>query len=253
MILYKYMTSERLISLLETAKVRLTQFFDQNDPYECSIALLPLEREKEEALEDDYHAERIEVEAKFRREYSQFGMLCLTEHYNNLLMWSHYAENHRGAVVGFDTSNQFFNSREKLYEFTYGLSEKELNIRGFGTVKRMNYVTLRKHISLGDYYSLDDIFFTKSIHWQYEGEYRILKNIYMMKPTKRLQSGEEIYLTDIPRNCIKQIIFGLHCNEDLIGKASEIVQSNFSNGVKLDKAKLAHLTYDIDLKNLSVT
>lgn len=31
----------------------------------------------------------------------QIGVLCLSENHRNILMWSHYARNHEGFVVGF--------------------------------------------------------------------------------------------------------------------------------------------------------
>lgn len=32
----------------------------------------------------------------------RIGIACLSENWNSLLMWSHYAENHKGYCTGFD-------------------------------------------------------------------------------------------------------------------------------------------------------
>jgi len=32
----------------------------------------------------------------------QYGVLCLTPHWDNLLMWAHYGDAHRGICLGFD-------------------------------------------------------------------------------------------------------------------------------------------------------
>lgn len=51
------------------------------------------------------------------------GVLCLTEKKDNLLMWSHYANSHKGFCIKFDASHEFLIKREvKVMSFT--ISEK---------------------------------------------------------------------------------------------------------------------------------
>jgi hypothetical protein len=38
----------------------------------------------------------------------QFGLICLSEVSDDILMWSHYTRGHSGFVIGFDTANEFF-------------------------------------------------------------------------------------------------------------------------------------------------
>lgn len=54
-----------------------------------------------------------------------FGILSLTEAPDNLLMWAHYADSHRGVVIGFDESHAFFKDRISL---PVCLDSTELNI-----------------------------------------------------------------------------------------------------------------------------
>ena len=42
------------------------------------------------------------------------GVTCFTEDCTNLLMWSHYAENHTGFCLEFDASNEFFSNVRKV-------------------------------------------------------------------------------------------------------------------------------------------
>src|SRR5437870_5816759 len=39
------------------------------------------------------------------------GAFCLTEKPDDLLMWAHYADHHRGAILEFDQKHEFFNRR----------------------------------------------------------------------------------------------------------------------------------------------
>lgn len=240
--LYKYISSERS-DIIKNGKIRFTQFFNQNDPYECSVSLLPLKRERKQAAKDDYEAERIDMTVRTETYFSQFGMLCLTSNPKNILMWTHYADNHKGMVISFDTTNPFFNSKEKIHVPIYKI-EKE--VPEFGTVKPIKYVKSRKRISYGDKYHINDLFFTKSYHWEYEGEFRKVKSLSGIEPACKLESGEEIYLLDFPKECLVEIIFGLNTDKRLIEEMKSIVKSEYNSRVKLSQAKLRHLDYGID-------
>lgn len=53
--------------------------------------------------------------------------LCLTQRRNNGLMWSHYADSHKGLAIGFDSDCSFFKAgngkaKQGLKKITY--SEK---------------------------------------------------------------------------------------------------------------------------------
>lgn len=252
MILYKYMSAKRLVGLLEEKKMRLSRFMDQNDPFENSISLLPNDDEAKDAEYDDYDAERAAIFVRCQREYDQFGMICLTTEYRNILMWAHYADCHKGAVVAFDTTHPFFNSKENYSaESVYkGIEDGPINSPGFGTVRQMDYRSNRKLVKLGDPLSLYDLFFAKSDHWSYENEYRILKNVWGMEPSKILPSGEKIYLADFPVNCIKEVILGLRFDDEEIPKVIELVEKELKPDAKLLKANLAHLTYDMQIKEI---
>lgn len=43
---------------------------------------------------------------------SRFGLLCLTEKPDNELMWSHYADSHKGFAIGFKSDHPFFSQRK---------------------------------------------------------------------------------------------------------------------------------------------
>src|SRR5512135_205937 len=95
------------------------------------------------------------------REIDQtFGILSLTESYDNLLMWAHYADEHRGVVVEIETSDPAFlepdPDRQDPREVRYSFSRPRLSV---------------------DDQVLLDVFFTKSPQWEYEREYRIVRRL----------------------------------------------------------------------------
>ena len=88
------------------------------------------------------------------------GVISLSETCDNLLMWSHYADEHRGMVLELDTSDSFF-------------AKKTEHHRHLRRVKYRKQRLTEKHPEKTDYESLMDLFFIKSDDWQYEKEYRL--------------------------------------------------------------------------------
>ena len=61
--------------------------------------------------------------AKFRMSHMEsisreFGLICLSEIPDDILMWSHYTKGHTGLVVGFDTTNELF-AKPPVYQVEY--------------------------------------------------------------------------------------------------------------------------------------
>jgi hypothetical protein len=90
---------------------------------------------------------------------SIIGLLSLTSKPNNILMWSHYSNNHTGFVVGFDT-----NSLMSDYDFDY--IEPIVYQTQYPTIHGLDDITEQFHKK----------FFCKSALWEYENEWRISKN-----------------------------------------------------------------------------
>lgn len=89
---------------------------------------------------------------------NQFRVLCLSETYNDILMWSHYAGGHRGFVLQFNTEALKDNFKpQPPQKVFYPKKESFPSIRDFNKRKRMQSFLI-----------------TKSSHWKYEKEWRIL-------------------------------------------------------------------------------
>lgn len=84
----------------------------------------------------------------YKKEMSErFGMICFCKHWHNPLLWSHYAEKHRGMCLGFDVDD-----------------------RGLRPVK---YVKERSALKMPPTKeSMDILLFTKYRDWKYEEELR---------------------------------------------------------------------------------
>lgn len=115
------------------------------------------------------------------------GIACLSEKWDSILMWSHYADNHKGYCIGFD---------EKLLRYS----------QVFGKIKRVEYSNYYPEINpLNRNKKTSELkYFYKNIDWNYEKEVRLM-NIYFDYKTP-----EPNRIVLLENKYIKEIILGLN-------------------------------------------
>ncbi|MGO9602788.1 MAG: DUF2971 domain-containing protein [Candidatus Binataceae bacterium] len=93
----------------------------------------------------------------------QAGILCLCEHPDDLLMWGHYADSHRGVCLEFEVL-------EKV--------ERLDDPKGFfGRIQPLNYTNSRPVFDpdLTEEKNVENTLLTKSEHWRHEKEWRTIR------------------------------------------------------------------------------
>jgi hypothetical protein len=216
-----------------------------NDPFDCKIfpdlkklseedrinyinklssgnkeALLKYLGEKHEAFQS--LLENITI----KKYNDHLGVLSLAQEWNNILMWSHYADKHKGFCIGF-------------YE------EALSQIEAFGSLGKVEY-------SLNDNFPainpLDDDtsnFFKNVYHkaqnWKYEREYRLMK-IFRSNPAtindRKLKFEPCI---------ISEIILGVNMLEP---HKQEIINICIDNNIKVYQAKPAPFKFKTNRKEI---
>ncbi len=177
--LYKYCSySANTLSILINGKVWYSKPADFNDPFDgdflvdnvCSfddyiaIFQLDISGETYEAMKAKYcdeqgnlKPEKLAEESSIAGVFKNVGVLCLTTRWDSTLMWSHYADQHRGLAIQFDIPNEI-------------------------PVSKVNYAKVLPANHLSYYYKRTtndgyiDIEFTKHEDWSYEDEYRLAVN-----------------------------------------------------------------------------
>lgn len=124
---------------------------------------------------------------------NKIGVLCLSESPTEPLMWSHYADSHRGLVIEFDTDNKFFSQQ-------LNTSDELRHLR------KIKYSTERPSLILSNVESFDS-FLTKSMDWEYEKEWKMLLPLDNCTEKKTTPHGD-IHLFAFPRTAITNIILG---------------------------------------------
>jgi len=175
----------------------------------------------------------------------QYGILSMTQHEDDLLMWAHYAEEHRGAVLEIDVNNEAF-----CAGFTRGSDTDEKADEWCGDVcypeKRAT-----PPVSHEDFIAS---LFLKSPQWSYEAEYRIIRQI---KKGSKLESttdrtGHDIYLFPLPASCIKRLIFGVRSDDAFRSHVASIIRGSPELAhVMLSQAQLCQDVYGLEITPLA--
>jgi hypothetical protein len=155
--------------------------------------------------------------------YSElFGLLCLSAKKDNILMWSHYADNHKGVVIGFDSKKLF---RHGYFKVRYSEERCYYNVKDERDIN-----------------GLTELFATKAKMWDYEDEYRAL-----IRLGDCVKNNEGIYLYDFYREVIKELIFGIRILESEKVEVMRLI-SDFRD-VNVMQAVLHNKLYKIELNN----
>jgi len=186
---YKFVPFERK-NILENGMVRFTPAKDFNDPFELQPTITPCslvwieyfvnlndsERGNIKFNDSDYSysTKRFELLSEkknlLNKKINEIGILSLSSNSNinqfltvsipekndprtNLIMWSHYADSHKGFIIEF---------RE---DFIEGID-----------IQKVEYSDERDIITFEDIdnNNFDKLFFKKSLEWFYEQEYRAI-------------------------------------------------------------------------------
>jgi hypothetical protein len=127
------------------------------------------------------------------------GIICFSKRRNDLLMWSHYADGHKGLVIGFDIPPELM-AEKPLFDVEYRTHRLPWNF-DVGSTKPETASEIRKLIQ------------RKSIHWRHEKEVRVLWAleglIQEVDEQKRL-----CYYTRIPPAIISEVILGYRCDRN---------------------------------------
>jgi hypothetical protein len=91
--LYKYRTLKSAKKFLENGKMFFSRSSEFNDPFEGKfiINIPPINEKGKQKIKQQYDNALAEI-----------GILCLGEIPDNILMWSHYTDKHKGVCLGFD-------------------------------------------------------------------------------------------------------------------------------------------------------
>ena len=211
--------SERMRDILENNHMYCPAPSQLNDPFDCIVKLAPVNRERE----IDFQG-RTDREAGIQgRVDRQTGVLSFSLRKDNVLMWSHYANNHRGLCLEFDMNEWTKNKRPcHLDKVQYCMS------RSFVTLsleEQREAVALKK------------IAFTKHKDWHYENEWRMICSF---------RDRCAPYLK-FPKPALTGVIFGLRMAGDDRCAMEQIIRDTDYGNLTLYEAREDHDRFSVDI------
>ena len=160
------------------------------------------------------------VRETMRQGFNKWGICCLSKVRDNVLMWSHYANKHRGFCLEFSTE-----------QFSVGLTT------GRTGPLPVHYTDKYPVARIIDEIALRETILTKAEQWEYEKEWRII-------------TPEQTGLYPFPSHCLTGVIFGCR----MLEKHKEMIREwcrNREPAIKYYETRESEDSYTLDIVELS--
>lgn len=139
------------------------------------------------------------------------GVFSLTEVGTDQLMWSHYAQSHRGFAIEFDAGHDYFRRRN--------IPEEEL-----WYLHKVIYADRRPRTTVLEL-DMQAIFLTKHSAWNYEREWKDFRPL--TQATKVVEAIPfPIHLFELPPGCFRRVILGARMEHEQKAQIISTLRSN---------------------------
>ncbi|HGJ5858644.1 MAG TPA: DUF2971 domain-containing protein [Arsenophonus nasoniae] len=146
------------------------------------------------------------------------GLICLSKNWRSLLMWAHYADRHKGIVLGFEVKKgleEEVKYETKLIDPPKNSSPDCIN----------NFIDKLKVIKFTD--------------WKYENEVRVFQKL---SGTECIKEGENYFRNFNEDFILKEVILGQKCSLSEMQKCTLL---KLSPEVEITKARIAFQDYKV--------
>jgi hypothetical protein len=266
-VLYKY-CDQKIVNILELLELKLPYISQVNDPLEClpffycpddksaiEAKYSSVLRRKNMSPSADYKQtlnelyEKGEIQKglsdssrKCQDNWNQKNrLLSVSKTARNTVMWAHYADRHKGAVIGIDFDSIFPNKGIQMDGVDYSEQRPSINI-------------------LTDFKTPPEAFLrtilTKSSEWKYEQEFRaVISHSDLLVSEKQSLAclkdlnGKKTWFLRLNPESIKEIIFGLYTEESLKSAIRKLIERTELQHIQLYQAEESE-TYVLNLIGL---
>lgn len=222
MLLHKYTKAHHGMAYLREGYLRFSPLPEFNDPFEMHPFLNALGTpEQEEAVvrrvEEEnegflrltpdqratvlHHMRTVGLAETRKRMvddlHATIGVLSLVKNNSeNLLMWAHYADSHKGCVLEFDGSHPWFQTK-------HGTNQHEF----LGVLQEVKYSATRPQVSLLELGKEELL--VKAECWRYENEWRMLLNLSDCN-TQECDGKKVVGLFPVAREALVKVYLGVN-------------------------------------------
>lgn len=252
--IYKY--TQYRPEFFENFYLKISRFGEFNDPFEMVMGnyLASVSQDEHDeimSLSGTLSDPASYIDAAWDAECgvrASVGVLCFASKEDNLLMWSHYANNHAGICIELDSTAEFFNGQ---YQDAPTTLFSDLNLehkfkdryQNIGILKPVTYDIERPtYIEPHELEYDTESWFVKSPEWHYEQELRLLLPI---DHAERVEVGQSnLYFYPVEPNIIKSIILGCQMP---VSKKQEVYEKCQALGIKVREAFIHSHQFKLDI------
>ena len=255
-------TNKHTFQILKEGKLYFSSARKFNDPFDTSLNYNfkandeeikewlddSFERHKKEAFRRGKTKKQIfqEVKTKKRRNYvkqkvnkdlkTKYGICSLSASKDNILLWSHYTNNHKGVCIGLNTKKiiEFMDQKAKM-----GIVFDLQDIDYKKEMPKINFFESMKQINVHNFKNSDlyKLLYTKSKDWNYEKEYRFI----LYDQTNKIVS--------IGNNIISEIILGCRISSDNKKLILDIC-NGYEHKPKVYQAKTSNKKFELEFEQI---
>lgn len=215
-LVYRFLHAQYALQSLQTQRLKVGRVSELNDPMDCAPRVVNYPPLPVDVLNRNFERAILDNAA------TTFGLLCFSEAVDDPVVWSHYADSHRGMAFGFD-----FCHGEDLMPVTY--EGKRCDLDYTALLDKDGHIT-RDALVQG--------FTRKAPSWKYEREHR------MFVALDQCTMVGEHYFIHLPKLALKQVVLGVRCrfNAKDISRVLE-----FGHGATILRAGMNQQYYRMDI------
>jgi hypothetical protein len=205
---YHFISDEYALDVIADQRMKVSMIDDLNDPFELHAVDLPNREYRREFQDFKKHMARIT------------GLLCFSKRWSSPLLWSHYANRHKGVAFEFDVVDRV------AHPIRY---RKKRYVIDLESVRKRQYAFSDDEIQ--------NLWFTKYEQWAYEEEIRVV----LSKPEFYYDKGKYCY--DLGSDIkLKGCILGPLCNIS-ISKIEKNLPKDME--ITVTKSRLAFRSFNV--------
>lgn len=95
MLIYHFLSTNWALEAIRNQRLKVSKFDKLNDPFELY------------AVELTSSSRRREFRAWKREMTKQFGLMCFSKRWRSPLLWSHYADRHKGVAIEVEVPDKY--------------------------------------------------------------------------------------------------------------------------------------------------
>jgi hypothetical protein len=188
---YHFTRAQHAINDISLKRIKISRITELNDPYEFMGAAVTNDIQinaQEKAIEEQNKSE---------------GIICFSKSFENPVLWSHYADSHRGICLGFDIPD----ADHHIFPVKYidKPFKPNLEINGISAVTSSSESVYKLYIS-------------KFNHWLYENEAR-----WFIPLNAGVQEADHYFYLFSKQLILREVILGVRC-ELPISNIEELVR-----------------------------